>query len=94
MKTYDPDAVPVKAGLIPSQNVDGEIFAITPEDGVLHNFNEVGSFIWNLIDDEKSVREIASKVLSEYEVAPDALKQDMIEFFSQLHKKGLIEYRR
>ncbi|OGD78516.1 MAG: hypothetical protein A2Y64_05615 [Candidatus Coatesbacteria bacterium RBG_13_66_14] len=94
MKTYDPDAVPVKAGRIPSQEVDGEIFAITPEDGVLHNFNEVGSSIWLLIDGKRSLGEIERSVLAEYDVEPNQLRNDLKTFFKVLGEKGLVEYKR
>jgi len=94
MKTYDPDAVPVKAGRIPSEEVDGEIFAITPEDGFLHNFNDVGSFIWNLIDGKQNLGEIEGRVLAEYEVEPNQLRNDLTTFFKALGEKGLVEYRR
>ncbi|MCX7022626.1 MAG: PqqD family protein [bacterium] len=94
MKTYDPDAVPVKAGRIPSQDVDGEIFAITPDDGFLHNFNEVGSLIWNLIDGKHSLGEIESSILAEYDAEPHQLRNDLTTFFKVLGEKGLVEYAR
>jgi hypothetical protein len=94
LKTYDPDAVPVKAGRIPSQEVDGEIFAITPDDGFLHDFNEVGSFIWLLIDGKRSLGEIESSILAEYGVEPNQLRNDLTTFFNTLAEKGLVEYAR
>jgi hypothetical protein len=94
MKTYDPDAVPVKTGRIPSQDVDGEVFAITPDDGVLHNFNEVGSLIWNLIDGKHSLAEIEGSILAEYDVETNQLRNDLTTFFKALGEKGLVEYKR
>jgi hypothetical protein len=94
MKTYDPDAVPVKTGRIPSQDVDGEVFAITPDDGVLHNFNEVGSLIWNLIDGKHSLAEIEGSILAEYDVETNRLRNDLTTFFKALGEKGLVEYKR
>jgi hypothetical protein len=92
MKTYDPDAVPVKAGRIPSQEIDGEVFAITPDDGYLHNFNEIGSLIWNLIDGKRGLGEIERSLLAEYDVEPDQLRNDLTAFFKTLVEKGLVEY--
>jgi hypothetical protein len=92
MKTYDPDAVPVKAGRIPSQDVDGEVFAITPDDGVLHNFDELGSFVWKLIDGKRSLGDIEGRVLAEYDVEPTRLRDDLTAFFKMLAEKGLVEY--
>jgi hypothetical protein len=94
MKTYDPDAVPVKTGRIPSQEVDGEIFAITPEDGMLHNFNEVGSFIWNLIDGKRSLADIEGSIIAEYDVESNQLRNDLTTFFKALGEKGLVGYKR
>ena len=91
MKTYDPDAIPVKAGHIPSQEVEGEIFAITPDDGVLHNFNEVGSLIWNLIDGRRPLSVIEKSILKEYEIDSESVRRDLSQFMKTLIKRGLIE---
>ena len=94
MNEYSKELVPVKAGRIPSQEVDGEVFAITPDDGFLHNFNEVGSLIWNLIDGARSLGDIESEILAAYDVEPQRLTDDLAEFFDRLRRKGLVEYRR
>ncbi len=92
MKTYDPDAIPVKAEQIPSQEVEGEIFAITPDDGVLHNFNEVGSLIWNLIDGRRPLAEIEESIAKEYEIDGESVRRDLSQFVKTLIKRGLIEF--
>lgn len=94
MKTCDPDAIPVKVEKIPSQEVEDEIFAITPDDGMLHNINEMGSLIWNLINGRRRIADIEVKLLSEYEVDTLTLQKDLFTFFNKLHQKGLIEYKR
>jgi hypothetical protein len=94
MNKYDPQAVPVKTKPLPYQEVDGEVFAITPDDGMLHNLNEVGSIIWNLIDGKTNIGDIENKILSQYEIDSPTLQADLLSFMNKITEKGLIEYKK
>ena len=58
--------------------------------GAVYTLNEVGSFVWRLIDGRRSVREIAEAVGSEFAVAPDLAAHDVDELVTLLEAKGLI----
>lgn len=58
--------------------------------GAVYTLNEVGSFVWRLIDGRRSVREIAEAVGSEYAVKPDQAAHDVDELVTLLEAKGLV----
>ncbi|MBF0567496.1 MAG: cobalamin-dependent protein [Nitrospirae bacterium] len=57
--------------------------------------NEIGSFIWKLLDGKHSVRDIALSILSECEgEKPEyqSVRDDVIAFVGQLRDKGLVQW--
>jgi len=51
----------------------------------------VGSFIWKLIQDPISVKEIKEAILKEYDVDEETCENDLQELLGDLLDKGLIE---
>jgi len=91
MKTFDPAIVPQPASNLPWRELDGEVFAITPDDGVLHTLNETASFIWGLIDGKRSLGEIETQVLDEFEVTSEQLRDDLTAFLTLLEERRLVQ---
>src|SRR5687768_154130 len=54
-----------------------------------YTLNEVGSFIWQLIDGRRSVQAIAEAVSDEYDVTFEQAAQDADELLAALEAKGL-----
>ncbi len=52
--------------------------------------NEVGAFLFNQIDGEKSVEEILILLLIEYEVAREVAQKDIEQFIANTVSKGII----
>lgn len=57
----------------------------------IFTINKVAERIWELIDGEKSIKEIKDILLEEYDVNPEALDKDIEEFINQLQQADLIE---
>jgi hypothetical protein len=55
----------------------------------IYTLNEVGSFIWHLIDGRRSAQAIAEAVSAEYDVAPERAALDVDELLTVLETKGL-----
>jgi Coenzyme PQQ synthesis protein D (PqqD) len=53
--------------------------------------DEVGSVIWQELAEEKTVRELCSAVVDQFEVDEAQCRLDVIEFLDALIKAGLIE---
>lgn len=52
--------------------------------------NEVGVFLWKLLQEEVTLEELVSKVTEEYEVEEAVAKEDILEFLETLKKGGII----
>jgi len=55
----------------------------------VYTLNDVGSFIWQLIDGRRSAQAIAEAVSAEYDVALDQAARDVDELLTTLEAKGL-----
>jgi hypothetical protein len=55
----------------------------------VYTLNEVGSFIWHLIDGERSAQALAEAVCAEYDVAPERAALDVDELLTTLEAKGM-----
>ncbi len=74
-----------------SRVIEGEAIIFTPEDSMIHSLNEVGTRIWELLEEEKTIDEIVSVICEEFEVEKDKAEQDIDEFIELLSKKGITE---
>ena len=52
--------------------------------------NEIGGEIWKMLDDVDSEEEIVERLLQEYEVGEEELRQDVHEFLNKLRELGIL----
>ena len=57
---------------------------------VIHSLNEQGGFIWTIIDDKKTVQEIAASIVNGFNVSFEVALADLIVFFEELSSKKMI----
>jgi hypothetical protein len=58
--------------------------------GSIYNLNEVGAFIWEQLDGEKTLLDITNMIVEEFEVSPEQAQADLREFVSQLKEINAI----
>ena len=56
----------------------------------IFTLNDVGSYIWGLIENPTTVAAIVEEVGRTFEVAPDRAERDVVEFLDKLAEAGLI----
>lgn len=56
----------------------------------IYTLNEVGTFIWDLIDGKRQIREIRERILEEFDVTDEEVEKDLVEFIQKLEKLGII----
>lgn len=56
----------------------------------VYTLNDVGTFIWDRIDDLQSARAIAEAVSAEFDVTPEQAVRDVDALLSALESKGLV----
>lgn len=57
----------------------------------IYTMNDVASRIWELIDGEKSLGDIRTIIIKEFEVGPEEAEKDLVEFSKQLEKIGAVK---
>jgi hypothetical protein len=51
----------------------------------MYTLNETGAFIWDLIDGERSVQQIAAAMAAEYEIDAARAQSDVEAYLAELH---------
>ncbi len=70
---------------------EGRMLVITVDDSKLHRFNEVGTFIWQLLGAPLSVEEMGRRVAGHFEgCSQEQAQNDVIAFVEALVQKGLV----
>jgi methyltransferase-like protein len=69
---------------------EGEVVIISPEDSVAHALNPTAAFIWNLLDGEHTIAEIAEELVEEFEVTLASALADTKELIACLQEKRLL----
>ncbi len=73
------------------RNIDNEAVLVIPSQGKVKVLNEVGASIWELLNGEKTVKEIASIIAQEYAISQEIAEKDALEFVNNLWKKNMLE---
>jgi uncharacterized protein with ATP-grasp and redox domains len=53
--------------------------------------NETGAFIWNLLKEERSINDLLSELLKEYDVDEETARADILEFLKTLKENKVLE---
>jgi hypothetical protein len=54
----------------------------------IYTLDEVGAFIWSLIDGQRTIGDIQNSILDEYDVSPEVADRDLAEFIQTLESLG------
>ncbi len=71
--------------------LDGETVILNIETGIYSGLNELGTVIWNVLEDKMSFVDIREAVLSDFEVPLEECVVDLLSFLQELTKNKLIE---
>lgn len=85
-----------KSDSIVSRAIAGEVILVpirksADEVNGVYTLNEVGARIWELLDGVRTVDEVRSCILEEFEVTPVEAEQDLVAFLMQLQKVGAVQ---
>ena len=75
---------------IDDTDLDGEKVMMNLDKGEYFMMNEVGSRIWEIINEPMNVKGIVDALRSEYEVDEETCKDTVIEFLGRLNHADLI----
>ena len=74
-----------------AQEVDGEMVLLDMESENYFGLDEVGTAIWQAMQEHGNLQEIFDALLEQYDVEAEVLEKDLSEFVDQLVKSGLVE---
>jgi hypothetical protein len=72
------------------REIDDETVIISPQDNVMHELNDTGSFLWKNIDGKKSAAKLAELLAANYEVTPNTALSDTQALLEELSSRKLV----
>jgi hypothetical protein len=73
--------------------VGEETVILQLDDGKYFGLNQVGSTVWQLLQQPRTVGNIKSELLEQYDVTPEQCERDLLHLLAGLVEAGLIEIR-
>lgn len=73
-----------------STKIDGETVILHEDVGKYYGLNEVGTFIWELLQEPHSVHELCQEVITAYDIGPERCRNDIEELLVDLVEKNLV----
>jgi hypothetical protein len=70
--------------------VDGELVMMNIETGAYASLNETGKSIWTLLDAPKSLSEVVSSLVEEYEIDQATCEKEVLPFVENMLKSEVL----
>ena len=80
-----------KAKDTPWNVIDSEAVLLNLDTGHYYILNETGCRIWELLDGQRQVSELANQICQEYEVDETQALKDVTQVLEQLYQEKLVE---
>ena len=72
------------------REIEEETVIISPNESVMHELNDTGSFVWRNIDGKRSTGDLAAMLATVYKVTPATALADTEALLQELSLKQLI----
>ncbi len=76
-----------------SSKLGEEVVILNLRNGVYYGLDPIGTRIWELIQEPRSVRQVCEVLLEEYDVTFEQCAEDVLALMRDLQAQGLIETR-
>ncbi len=76
-----------------AQEVEGEMVLLDMESENYFGLDEVGTSIWQAMQEKSTLKEVFEVLLEQYEVEPEMLEHDLSDFVGKLLESGLVEVK-
>ena len=74
------------------RSLDDGTVIINPEQGDVKVLNEVGARVWELVDGQRSISQIAKEITRDYEVSLDDANKDLQDYLNVMIDQGLLQW--
>jgi len=72
------------------REIDEETVIISPDESMMHELNDTGSFIWKHVDGHRSAAEIAQLLVADYAVSPEVALTDTESLLDEMSARQLL----
>jgi hypothetical protein len=72
------------------REVDGEAVILNLDSGLYFGLDQVGTRIWQLIQEHGSLQKVFETMCEEFDVGSDTLERDLLGLMDELCAKGLV----
>jgi Coenzyme PQQ synthesis protein D (PqqD) len=83
--------VAAKNGL--SRVIEKEVAILNLKNDTYYGLDRVGAYVWELVQEPKSVAEIRRAMLEKYEIDEARCERELLDLLGELQSEGLIEVR-
>ena len=87
------DAIVARSDDLLTAEVDGELMAMSIERGTCYGLNTVGTRIWALLVQPRTVDDLCRQLLGEYDVDAAQCRDEVITLLQELRAEGLATVR-
>ena len=77
-----------------AQEVDGEMVLLDMESENYFGLDEVGTAIWQAMQEKETLQEVLKVLLEQYDVEAEVLERDLSDFVTKLLESGLVEVKK
>ncbi len=84
------DRLRPNADEVVSKVMDGEAIVIRLSDGVYYSLDRAGGLVWELIEAETSLADIAAHLAARYEVSVEGALRDVLRLAEELVRERLV----
>jgi hypothetical protein len=72
------------------REIDEATVIISPNDSVMHELNDTGSFLWKNIDGYRTAADLAALLAESYKVTPDVALTDTQSLLEEMSSRKLL----
>jgi hypothetical protein len=73
-----------------SREIGGLAYVVDPATAELHGFNEVATRVWALLDGARSLGDVVTCIVDEYDIDRHTAEADVLELLEELSAKHLV----
>jgi hypothetical protein len=82
--------VKIPDGII-HRDLQGELVLLSLNSGTYFGLDPLGTRIWHLLRDGRSLQQVVETLVREYEVTEAQCRKDLLNLVSRMREKGIVE---
>lgn len=75
------------------RELSGETVLLNLVSGVYYGLDAVGTRVWQLLVEGRTIAGVCETMLQEFDVAPDVLQDDVVRLVGELRERGIVTPR-